>query len=451
MRCLSIKTFQLFSKTSKSSKHVFRNVLRDYKFSTKSSCQPVTIKKWTKYVEPIEEEAKKQLENIAKLGPHVVHGHIAVMPDVHLGKGATVGSVIPTKRVIIPAAVGVDIGCGMCAIKTSLKLNDIKLDNLSKVRKLIENVIPLGFDGCDDAKFKNLNLMKENFNIWNQKLKVGYDKLISIKPSPTLKKSQIDIIKNSNSVNHLGSLGGGNHFIEICIDNTEDQNIWIMLHSGSRGIGNAIGRTFIEIAKEDMLKHYGNIPLDKELAYLTKGTENFEHYWFAVKWAQNFASLNREIMMNRIIDVLNSSNIFPKFKYDLLAINCHHNYVDSEVHNGEELYITRKGAVSAKKGQFGIIPGSMGAKSYIVKGKGNSESYCSCSHGAGRRLSRNQAKKEFSIEDLKAQTKGVECKKDNTVLDEIPSAYKDIDKVMESQIELVEVYCCLKQILCVKG
>lgn len=411
----------------------------------------VEIKKWTKYVEPIEHEAKIQLENLANLGPDVIHGHIAVMPDVHLGKGATVGSVIPTKRVIIPAAVGVDIGCGMCAVKTSLKLNDIKLDNMSKIRKIIEGVIPVGFDGCDDSKFTKLNLMKDNNSIWNQKLKLGFEKIVSARPSILLKQSQIDTIKNSNTFNHLGSLGGGNHFIEICTDDHEDKNIWIMLHSGSRGVGNAIGRTFIEIAKQDMLKHYGNIPLDKEIAYLTKGTENFELYWFAVKWAQSFASINREIMMKRIINALNNTNLIPKFTSDLLAINCHHNYVDLEYHNGEELYITRKGAVSAQNGQYGIIPGSMGAKSFIVKGKGNTDSYCSCSHGAGRKMSRTQAKKMYSVEDLKKQTKGVECKKDSSVIDEIPMAYKDIDQVMESQKDLVDVVCTLKQILCVKG
>ena len=403
----------------------------------------VTLKKWTSEVE----------QNLCSLGPNVIHGHIAVMPDVHCGVGATVGTVIPTKNVIIPSAVGVDIGCGMCAVKTSLKLNDIKLDSLEKIRNTIERVIPVGFLGVDANQFKKLNLLEENNKIWQSKLQNDFQKILKfseIGPNK-LKKSQIDKIEFSNHITHLGSLGTGNHFIEICTDETSDKNIWIMLHSGSRGVGNAIGRTFIEIAKEDMFQAYGQLPCDKDLAYLRKGTKYFDHYWFAVKWAQRFAALNREIMMERIIKTLNDSKLLPNFNTNLIAVNCHHNYVELEKHFNEEIYITRKGAVSAKQGEYGIIPGSMGAKSYIVKGKGNQESYCSCSHGAGRRMSRTKAKKSFKIEDLIEQTKGVECRKDKDVIDEIPQAYKDIDKVMESQKDLVEVVHVLKQILCVKG
>lgn len=413
----------------------------------------IILKKWTSEVEPIEEQASKQLKNLCDLGPKVIHGHIAVMPDVHCGKGATVGTVIPTKNVIIPSAVGVDIGCGMCAVMTTLHLNDIKLDSLSKIRSKIESIIPLGFDGVNEKKFRNLNLMEENENIWRENLAKDFEKILKfseIGPNQ-LKKSHIDEIANSNHITHLGSLGTGNHFIEICVDESPQKNVWVMLHSGSRGVGNAIGRTFIEIAKEDMLKAYGNLPLDKDLAYLRKGTKYFDYYWFAVKWAQRFAALNRELMMKRILKTLNNSQLLPKFQADLLAVNCHHNYVQIERHFNEELYITRKGAVSAQKGEYGIIPGSMGAKSYIVKGKGNSDSYCSCSHGAGRRMSRTKAKQMFNMDNLKEQTKGVECRKDKSVIDEIPQAYKDIDKVMVSQKDLVDVEHILKQILCVKG
>ena len=412
------------------------------------STTKVSIKQWTSKVE-VEEEASKQLENLRNLGPDVIHGHIAVMPDVHCGKGATVGTVIPTKNVIIPSAVGVDIGCGMCAVKTSLRLNDIKLDSLAKIRACIESIIPLGFDGVDKKQFNKYNLMQENEEIWDSDLKADFERILTF--SDKIKQSQIDTIEKSNNVTHLGSLGTGNHFIEICTDEAIEKNIWIMLHSGSRGVGNAIGRTFIEIAKEDMLKAYGNLPADKDLAYLRKGTKYFDHYWFAVKWAQRFAALNRELMMKRILRSLNNSKLLPKFRADLIAVNCHHNYVELETHFNEEIFITRKGAVSAKLGEYGIIPGSMGAKSYIVKGKGNNDSYCSCSHGAGRRMSRTKAKKLFDLNDLRQQTEGIECRKDRDVIDEIPQAYKDIDKVMESQMDLVDIAHVLKQILCVKG
>lgn len=420
-------------------------------FSSKE--KKVEIKTWTSLVEPIENQALNQLKNLSSLGPDVIHGHIAVMPDVHCGIGATVGTVIPTKNVIIPSAVGVDIGCGMCAIQSSLCLNDIKLDNLSKIRKVIENIIPVGFDGVDKSRFEKQGLLLENEKVWEEKLLEDFQRILIFgETGPNkLKKSHISEIENSNHYTHLGSLGTGNHFIELCIDDTSNKNIWIMLHSGSRGVGNAIGRTFIELAKEDMLRTYGKLPIDRDLAYLNKGTKYFEHYWMAVKWAQRFAALNRELMMQRILKALKNSKLLPPFTTNSLAVNCHHNYVELEKHFNEEVYITRKGAVSAKKGEYGIIPGSMGAKSYIVKGKGNKDSYNSCSHGAGRRMSRTKAKNTFNLTDLQNQTKGVECRKDKAVIDEIPEAYKDIDKVMESQKDLVDVVFILKQLLCVKG
>ncbi|KAL9653503.1 hypothetical protein ABK040_002136 [Willaertia magna] len=406
------------------------------------------VKYWTKFVEPIEQEAKIQIENIRKLP--IVHKHIAVMPDVHLGKGATVGTVIPTKSAIIPAAVGVDIGCGMCAVKTNLNANQLK--SLSSIRKIIEDTVPHGRSNngkkdVDEGAFRTNDLPDENIYIWNSELKSGFNKIIS----SGIGKKYINDIESANHINHLGTLGTGNHFIEICIDQYND--VWIMLHSGSRGIGNTIGRIFIELAKEDMLKNVGNLPDDKDLAYLREGTKLFDAYWHAVKWAQEYASKNREIMMKRIINNLRNSNEISdkNFKTDLMVVNCHHNYVEREVHFDEEMFITRKGAVSAKRGEYGIIPGSMGARSYIVKGKGNPESFCSCSHGAGRKMSRNEAKKQFSKKDVMEQTKDVECRKDEGIIDEIPSAYKSIDDVMNSQEDLVEIVYTLKQIICVKG
>lgn len=364
------------------------------------------------------------------------------MPDVHMGKGCTVGTVIPTKTALIPAAVGVDIGCGMCAVKTSLKATDLK--SLASIRNSIEKVIPVGF-----GKHEKGNMPNSVVDLWDTQLNNGFERILNFKD---IKQSYRDSIEESNHINHLGTLGGGNHFIEICLDETDQ--VWIMLHSGSRGVGNMIGRVFIDLAKEDMLKTYGYLPNgNQDLAYLTKGTSYFDEYWFALNWASDFAKFNRKIMMEEVIKSLRRGGQVadPNFKADLVAVNCHHNYAQLENHFGEDLYITRKGAVSAKKGELGIIPGSMGKKSYIVIGKGNADSYCSCSHGAGRKLSRGQAKKTFTVQDLRAQTKDVECRKDEGVLDEIPEAYKDIDAVMESQKDLVDILYTLKQIVCVKG
>lgn len=382
------------------------------------------------YTEDIEHEAYQQLQNITTLP--FIHSHVAAMPDVHYGKGATVGSVIPCKGAIIPAAVGVDIGCGMNALRLSIKAEDLP-DSLRGVRSAIEATIPVGFDmhKADKARASTL-----------RPLSVGLDKLLERHP----KLLHMQKKPFQTWVRQLGTLGGGNHFIEICLDEHDD--VWIMLHSGSRGIGNKIGEYFIRLAQKDMQRHLHNLP-DKDLAYFTEGVEHFDDYVAAVHWAQDYAMENRREMMRLIMDALKQK--LPRFGITKEAINCHHNYVSVEEHFGERVYITRKGAIRAGEGELGIIPGSMGAKSYIVRGKGNEQSFCSCSHGAGRRMSRGKAKRHFSERDIEAQTQGVECRKDKGVLDEIPGAYKDIDQVMENQSDLVDVVHTLRQVVCVKG
>ncbi len=382
------------------------------------------------YTDDIEHEAYQQLCNLSQLP--FIHSHIAAMPDVHFGKGATVGSVIPCKGAIIPAAVGVDIGCGMNALRLSINADDLP-DNLRKVRTAIEDAIPVGFDMHKTDKAKNSTI---------RPLSDGLDRLLD--KHPKLLKMQKKPYQTW--VRQLGTLGGGNHFIEICLD--ENNDVWIMLHSGSRGVGNIIGQYFIRLAQQDMQKHIHNLP-DKDLAYFTEGAEHFDDYVNAVNWAQDYAMENRKEMMRLIIDAL--KKVLPKFGITKEAINCHHNYVSMENHFGENVYITRKGAIRAGVDELGIIPGSMGAKSYIVRGKGNPESFSSCSHGAGRRMSRGKAKRHFNEEDIEAQTAGVECRKDKGVLDEIPGAYKDIDVVMENQNDLVSVEHTLRQVVCVKG
>lgn len=400
----------------------------------------VPIKAWVNGVQ-FEDQAKQQLMNISSLP--FIHSHIAVMPDVHLGKGATVGSVIPTIGAIIPAAVGVDIGCGMNAVRTSLKASDLP-DNLFNIRCAIESAVPHGRTNNggegDRGAWHNIpNEVYNNFNHNEIQLVSRLEELVGYHPK--LEKA------SKRAIKHLGTLGTGNHFIELCLD--ENQDVWIMLHSGSRGIGNAIGSYFIELAKEDMRKWFINLP-DQDLAYFPEGTDHFYDYVKAVKWAQEYAHLNRMVMMSNILSAL-KSKIAKDFDLSTNAVNCHHNYVSWEHHYGENVMITRKGAVSAKEGELGIIPGSMGAKSYIVRGKGNRESFHSCSHGAGRKMSRNEANKTFTIEDHIKATQGVECRKDADVIDETPMAYKDIDAVMEAQKDLVDIVYTLKQILCVKG
>ena len=354
------------------------------------------------------------------------------MPDVHAGIGATVGSVIPMRGAIVPAAVGVDIGCGMNAVRLSLKANTLP-DNLYKLRAAIEKSVPVGFEEHNEP-----SVQAATVNNMAAHLKSITDK------HPGIMKMQRNF--QNTWGRQLGTLGGGNHFIELCLDEQDD--VWVMLHSGSRGIGNKIGQYFIEKAKKDMGKALGNLP-DKDLAYFTEGTQYFEDYVEAVGWAQDYAMLNRREMMRLVLEALQKH--LPKFTTTQEAINCHHNYVQQEQHFGQEVYVTRKGAISAQLGQLGIIPGSMGAKSYIVRGLGNPQSFCSCSHGAGRRMSRTEAKRRFNALDLEQQTQGIECRKDKGVVDEIPAAYKDIDTVMQHQTDLVEVVHTLRQIICIKG
>jgi len=386
------------------------------------------------YTDDIDHSAIQQLLNISNLP--IVHPHVAAMPDVHAGIGATVGSVIPTRGAIIPAAVGVDIGCGMNAVRTTLVASQLP-DNLARVRSAIETLVPVGFEQHAFDKVRGSAHARVGRPL-NDRL----DRIVARHKG--IMKMQHKFAQTW--ICQLGTLGGGNHFIELCID--EEQRVWIMLHSGSRGIGNVIGRYFISAARKEMMRHKVNLP-DRDLSYFSEGSELFDDYVEAVDWAQDYAMLNRREMMRRVVAALEPH--VPPFKLDGEAINCHHNYVAQESHFGHKLYVTRKGAISAREGELGIIPGSMGARSYIVRGKGNEESFCSCSHGAGRRMSRSEAKRNFNRFDLAEQTQGIECRKDGGVVDEIPAAYKDIDQVMAHQSDLVEIVHTLKQVVCVKG
>ena len=394
----------------------------------------VPIKMWTKGV-PVEEEAQKQLQNVASLP--IVFKHVAAMPDVHYGIGATVGSVIPTFKAIIPAAVGVDIGCGMIACKTTLTASDLP-DNLGPLRSAIEKAVPHGLTP------KKFGRDKGSWDTPPNEADAAWATLVDEFEQICEKYPRL---KSTNNYRHMGTLGTGNHFIEICLD--EAQSVWIMLHSGSRGVGNAMGTHFIELAKKDAERNNVHLP-DQNLAYFEEGSQYFGDYVQGVGWAQKFAKANREVMMQRVIAAMRRV-IEKPFETHLEAVNCHHNYVQKETHFGEEVFVTRKGAVSAKAGELGIIPGSMGAKSYIVRGRGNPDSFMSCSHGAGRTMSRTKAKKLFTVDDQIKATEGVECRKDASVIDEIPMAYKDIDAVMEAQKDLVDVVYTLKQVVCVKG
>jgi tRNA-splicing ligase RtcB len=391
----------------------------------------VPLKMWTRGV-PVEDEAKRQLLNAARLP--IVYPHIAAMPDVHFGIGATVGS-IPTLKAIIPAAVGVDIGCGMMAAKTTLRAEDLP-DNLGPLRAAIERAVPHGRQpGSRDP------------GAWQKPPGSVNTAWAQLEPEFTELCRDYPKLEKTNHIQHLGTLGTGNHFIEVCLD--EAGFVWFMLHSGSRGVGNFIGTMFIELAKQDALRNNANLP-DRDLAYFEEGSRYFGDYVRAVGWAQRFAAINREVMMKRVIEAAKAV-IHKNFQSHVEAVNCHHNYVSRERHFGEDVYVTRKGAVSAKAGQLGIIPGSMGARSYIVRGKGNPESFESCSHGAGRVMSRGEAKRRLTLADHRAATEGVECRKDKDVLDETPAAYKDIDAVMDAQRDLVDVVHTLKQVVCVKG
>lgn len=393
------------------------------------------IKAWTRNV-PFDDNAKAQLGNIARLP--FIHKWVAAMPDVHVGKGATVGSVIATKKAVIPAAVGVDIGCGMMAAKTSLRATELP-DNLFGLRSAIEAAVPHGRtdNGGRNDKGAWQTPPPGQVNAWKT-LSMQYEEIQSKHPK----------IRRGNDLTHLGSLGTGNHFIEICLD--EQDCVWFMLHSGSRGVGNRIGRYFIELAKADMRRFFINLP-DADLAYLPQGTDHFDDYIQAVMWAQEYARTNRELMMSAVISAVKASGLVPNFNAAVEAINCHHNYVTWEHHYGENVLITRKGACRAQQGDLSIIPGSMGARSFIVRGLGHPESFHSCSHGAGRIMTRTEAKRRVSLDEHAKATAHVECRKDEGVLDETPSAYKPIDAVMAAQNDLIEVVYTLKQVVCIKG
>lgn len=383
---------------------------------------PAPVLSWANHA--LSADETRMAKNVASLP--FVFKHVALMPDVHLGKGALVGSVLATKAAIIPAAVGVDIGCGMCAIQTPFTASKLE-GKLKQIRRDIEATIPVGF-----ADNKEVEKTVTNWQGWRdfRALHPGVQDL------------------ESKAMRQMGSLGGGNHFIEVCVDT--DEQVWLMLHSGSRNIGNMLAQRHIDTAKH--LAAMANMALpDQDLAYFVEGTPEFVAYWHDLQWAQDYARANREVMMTRLKRIVEKHLAGGKPTKPLLTVNCHHNYAEKEVHYGEEVYVTRKGAVRAQETDYGIIPGSMGAKSYIVRGKGNCESYCSCSHGAGRSMSRSKAKGVYTLDDLIQQTAGVECRKDEGIIDEIPGAYKPIEQVMANQADLVNVVAELKQVICVKG
>ncbi len=393
----------------------------------------VTVKMWTKNV-LIADNALEQMKNIARLP--IIHKHVAGMPDCHWGLGATVGSVIPTKGAIIPAAVGVDIGCGMMAWKLTLTANQLP-DNLAPIRSDIERAVPHGFVSTKGrARRGGWEIVPNSVGTRWRDLEHRYRLLIEKHPR----------ISHKTPAHQLGSLGTGNHFIEVCLD--ENDAVWVMLHSGSRGPGNVIGQYFIRLAKKDMERHFKNLP-DENLAYLSEGTEHFDDYIEALNWAQDYASENRQAMMETVLGVLRKH--LPKFKIGDMAVNCHHNYAVMEHHFDADVWVTRKGAVRARKGDLGIIPGSMGTGSFIVRGRGNADSLCSCSHGAGRAMSRAEAKRSITLKDHRQATQGIECRKDKAVIDESPAAYKDISSVIAAQTDLIEVVHTLRQVINVKG
>ena len=391
------------------------------------SDQRVPVKIWT---DDVDERSKAQLTNIA--GLPFIHHHVAAMPDVHLGRGATIGSVIATHQAIIPAAVGVDIGCGMVAAQLSITANELDEKALKKVFDQITRDVPVGRKQHEDSR-----ILVEAARPFEPGLKALTDR------HPQLLKA---FSKFSKWTNQMGTLGGGNHFIEVCLD--ENDQVWVMLHSGSRGIGNAIATHFIQLARQDMERLMIQLP-DHDLAYFSEGSEYFADYVAAVHWAQEYAMQNRQSMLDLVLAAL--TRHLPPFTVTTEAVNCHHNYVAREHHFDADVWVTRKGAIRAREGDLGIVPGSMGTRSYIVRGKGNPESFCSSAHGAGRRMSRTEAEKQFTQADLVQQTAGVICRKDKRIVDEIPGAYKDIDQVMANQSDLTEILHTLKQVVCVKG
>lgn len=377
----------------------------------------------------VEPQALEQIARMSRLP--IIHERLAIMPDVHLGKGATVGSVIPTNSAIVPSAVSVDIGCGMCAVQTSLMASDLP-ENLHTIRSQIERDVPVG---------QAMHTGRTYHNKLAARLESGFNAVMERAPDLLNRRRTKD-----SWAFQIGTLGGGNHFVELCLD--EHEHVWIMLHSGSRGIGNAIGEYYISKARE-YIENLGYGLPDKDLAWLPESEPLFADYWNALSWAQEYAAVNREAMLNDVLKGIRHH--LPPFNMVRKVINCHHNYVSRETHFGASVYVTRKGAIRAGKDEYGIIPGSMGTASYIVRGLGNEESLCSCSHGAGRVLSRGAARRAFSKADIEAQLEGVECRKDSGIIDELPGAYKNIDEVMAQQSDLVAVEARLKQVLCVKG
>ncbi|WP_437966010.1 RtcB family protein [Sorangium sp. So ce260] len=395
----------------------------------------VPIKAWTVGV-PFEPAAEAQLKNVAALP--FIHKWVAVMPDAHQGIGATVGSVVATHGAVIPAAVGVDIGCGMMAARTSLRASDLP-DALRGLRTAVEGAVPHG---------RTDNGGKNDRGAWRSPPPEQVEAWAALEPRYRQIVEKHPRVGRGSAIEHLGTLGTGNHFIELCLD--EEDRVWVMLHSGSRGVGNRVGSYFIELAKQEMRRFFVNLP-DENLAYLPDGTRLFHDYMQAVSWAQDFAAVNRELMMGQVVRALRASGELPPFDATVEAVNCHHNYVAREHHYGKDVLVTRKGAVRARAGDLGIIPGSMGARSFIVRGLGNPESFCSSSHGAGRVMSRAEARRRFTVAEHEAATAGVECRKDEGVIDETPAAYKPIDDVMRAQKDLVEIVHTLRQIVCVKG
>lgn len=393
------------------------------------------VKIWTT---DIEASALQQLHNMSTLP--FIHKHIAVMPDVHWGMGSTVGSVIPTIRAIVPASVGVDIGCGMVAAKLNIRPDQLP-DNLHGVRSAIESAIPHG---------RTDNGAMNDRGAWGdipETVRSEWTRLSEDSRLTEVKEKHKKLFTQDSGARQLGTLGTGNHFVELCVD--KENNLWVMLHSGSRGTGNRIGSYFIQKAKELMERFYIRLP-DPDLAYIPEAEPIFGDYWKALSWAQDYALTNRTIMLHNAMSAL-SKELGLAVTYSAEAVNCHHNYVSRERHFGENVLVTRKGAVRVREGEMGIIPGSMGARSFIVRGKGSADAFNSCSHGAGRKMSRGQAKKQFTLADMEAQTAGVECRKDADVIDEIPGAYKSIQEVMDNQADLVDIVAELRQIVCVKG
>lgn len=411
--------------------------MSDFQFHAVEGGSPV--KMWTRGVQ-VEDQALKQLENVARLP--FIFKHVAAMPDVHWGMGATVGSVIATKGAIVPAAVGVDIGCGMIAAKTNLRASDLP-DNLHAVRLAIEAAVPHGRtdNGGDNDRgsWHDLSPRVEAFARNGDKMNEGFAGIAAKHPKLARQAARYP--------RHLGTLGTGNHFIEVCLDESDD--VWIMLHSGSRGVGNQIGQYFIERAKEHMKRYFVSLP-DQDLAYLPDGTQDFKDYVEAVHWAQEYALANRYLMLEATIEAV-SSALGREVTASTEAVNCHHNYVSRENHFGQNVIVTRKGAVLARDGVLGIIPGSMGTGSFIVRGKGNPESFHSCSHGAGRAMPRGAAKKAITMEMHAEAMKGIEARLDEDVIDESPAAYKPIGDVMAAQDSLVEIVHRLRQVVNVKG